>query len=368
MNRLTTFLLTTFLLVLVTDMHAMDIGNVHSGSWWNAAQSGHGISVEVLDNETMVIYWFDYNPDGSPTFLITVADIDGDTATGNTFCYSGMKFGEFDPAFLKEEVWGTTSITFFGCDEASMTYDSVMTYKGDPFGSGTIDLTRLTSIQSLECHEPQLLTKHGNYIAEVKVDEADVGEADIMILKDGTLAYLSTVHGGLEAAVGQVTMTSPTAFTYEAVVSFSIGPLQETISVFEGSGNFASDLELEMPRDIYLEAQVDPASYDGIELAQIVGNFRGSGGRDGINYADLHISEDGTVVGVTSFDCPVIAKLTLPDKGVNQFRFDATLGGACTGVTWKSVGRLLESNVLRLITLWKDGEAEGVWVLDLNRQ
>ena len=95
-------------------MHAMDILNVHSGSWWNAAQSGHGISVEVLDNETMVIYWFDYNPDGSPTFLITVADIDGDTATGNTFCYSGMKFGEFDPAFLKEEVWGTTSITFLG--------------------------------------------------------------------------------------------------------------------------------------------------------------------------------------------------------------------------------------------------------------
>ena len=40
-----------------------------SGAWFNPDQSGHGISVEILDDERTVIFWYAYDLDGKPTWL-----------------------------------------------------------------------------------------------------------------------------------------------------------------------------------------------------------------------------------------------------------------------------------------------------------
>ena len=50
-----------------------------SGSWYNSQQEGHGISLEILDNNRAVFYWYIYNPDGTPTFLIALGEVQGKT-------------------------------------------------------------------------------------------------------------------------------------------------------------------------------------------------------------------------------------------------------------------------------------------------
>ena len=51
----------------------LDIGfNVRpswSGAWYNPDQSGHGISVEVLDDERTAFFWYTYDLDGNPVWL-----------------------------------------------------------------------------------------------------------------------------------------------------------------------------------------------------------------------------------------------------------------------------------------------------------
>jgi hypothetical protein len=146
----------------------MDINQYHSGSWWNSSQSGHGFSVEVLDENTVLIYWYVYNPDGTSTFILAVADINGNRATGTAYYYSGMRFGEFNPNDVNEQVWGTITITFHSCDRATFQYSSSMSYEGTPFGSGQIALTRLVGIHKMQCsNSPYAGLYQGNFFSNV---------------------------------------------------------------------------------------------------------------------------------------------------------------------------------------------------------
>lgn len=307
------------LLLITANAWSMDIQGSHSGSWFNKDQSGHGFSFEVLDEHKMVVYWFVYTPGGEPAFLIALADIEGDTAYGTLRQYSGMRFGEFDPATLDEEVWGTLAVTFWGCDAATVTYQSTVSDQGVPYGSGTIDLTRLTGICSLGCSEPQPLTKYGNYQADVMVDGVDNGNAEIMILKNGTIAYLAKIsHVGWWLGVGQLTMTGENSFEYEMMVE---KPLKE---VFQGSGSFSNGgVSLDIPRGYSLEGVIDPAVFAGITMDQITGTYQDAIPIDPIYPIAFHIAEDGSVTGNFMAplinDCEVAGRASIPDPGFNQF-------------------------------------------------
>jgi hypothetical protein len=105
---------------------AFAIGPAYSGSWYNPEQSGHGFSVEysVLDDESPVVvaYWYVYDSEGNPIFLIG----NGEPGEGNTVTLEfeaphGMKFGEFDPESTVREDGGTGVFTFQ--NEESGTFD-----------------------------------------------------------------------------------------------------------------------------------------------------------------------------------------------------------------------------------------------------
>ena len=52
------------LLLLVTfNVSAIDIKPSLSGSWYNPDQDGHGLSIEVLDENRTLVYWYVYHPD-----------------------------------------------------------------------------------------------------------------------------------------------------------------------------------------------------------------------------------------------------------------------------------------------------------------
>lgn len=315
-------------LLFAANTWAMDIQGSHSGSWYNADQSGHGFSIEVLDEERLAAYWFTYTPDGEATFLATLADIDGDTAYGTLRQYSGMRFGEFDPKTLSEEIWGTLSITFTGCDTAMITYESTATHLGVPYGSGQFDLVRLTSVGGLDCFEPQTLSKYGNYTADVMNGEEDIGDAEIMILKNGAMAYhFSIPDVYYESGFGQLTMSSDMEFDYVTSVEY-FGTYREVFSdkfAFWGKGNFSSNgVSLEVPYNLSLNGDIDAAVYAGITMEQLVGTYEGNLPGDMMPRVSLHIAEDGSITGLFGpfLDNPVTGKVTIADPGMNQFQLE----------------------------------------------
>jgi hypothetical protein len=135
-----------------------------SGSWFNPEQSGHGISVEVLDEERTVIYWYTYDQDGKPIWLIApginnyvpnsqvwASDLPspGITVEATAYYYEGMIYGDFDPATNNRREWGTIELdfTYWDCEFALMTWYPVM----EGFSQGSTLLRRLTTLNNLDC-------------------------------------------------------------------------------------------------------------------------------------------------------------------------------------------------------------------------
>jgi len=137
-----------FLQFLISLAHA-DIRPHHSGAWYNRDQSGHGLSIQVLDDERTIAFWFAYTSDGLPMFLVIDGVNYGHTVTGPAYYYEGMIWRQFDPATLNSEVWGEISIEFLGCNSAVLSWSSSV----EGYGDGQIELERLTYVSILECDE-----------------------------------------------------------------------------------------------------------------------------------------------------------------------------------------------------------------------
>lgn len=119
-----------------------------SGSWADPTHDGEGYNIEVLENGQVVIYWFSYDPDGNRRWFFGVGEIqDGKLMFDNMQTSSGGIFGQnFDPLLVDYAAWGTLELDL-DCLGGTATYTS--TEPG--FGSGTLNVQRLTSIDQLEC-------------------------------------------------------------------------------------------------------------------------------------------------------------------------------------------------------------------------
>ena len=100
------------LLLVAFNASAIEINRFLSGSWNNPDQNGHGFSIEVISDDLTVFYWYVYNPDGSPTFLLTAGENNGNVTKGKTYYNYGMKWGDFNPADRTELEWIWPSLSF----------------------------------------------------------------------------------------------------------------------------------------------------------------------------------------------------------------------------------------------------------------
>ena len=142
----------------ITRLMGIDCGNVQlppireeaylSGSWYDPTHSGEGYNIEVLVNNHVVIYWFSFDPQGNRRWFFSLGDIlDGKLVFADVKTSSGGIFGpDFDPGTVVLKSWGTLELDL-GCNSGTATYNS--TEEG--FGSGTLNVVRLTSIDQLNC-------------------------------------------------------------------------------------------------------------------------------------------------------------------------------------------------------------------------
>ena len=122
-----------------------------SGSWFNPDRNGEGFVVQVLPDQQAVVTWFTYPPvgeDAEQAWLIGTGSTSGDRIQiAEVVRPVGAVFGPgFDPADVIREPWGSLEIVFSDCDRAMATWN------GPPeFGSGSMELVRLSSIDDLSC-------------------------------------------------------------------------------------------------------------------------------------------------------------------------------------------------------------------------
>lgn len=131
---------------------AVAITPAFTGAWYDPAQSGHGIFVEVLPDDRMLAYWFTFTPDGTQQawFGGVGAIVGGQQA----IVYAdrgqgGQWIPAFDPSRFSLERWGTLTFTFSGCNSGHVEFfgDGA----SSPWGSGVMELTRLTEPAGLAC-------------------------------------------------------------------------------------------------------------------------------------------------------------------------------------------------------------------------
>jgi hypothetical protein len=127
---------------------AFQIGAGMSGTWYDPAQSGHGLFIEVLPDNRLLAGWFAFNPAGtSQAWFAGVGTYSGDTATITSVDMptGGRWIPNFDPRSVVHNAWGTLTFRFTDCDHGAVSFNS------PSFGVGTMSLTRLTRPLGLSC-------------------------------------------------------------------------------------------------------------------------------------------------------------------------------------------------------------------------
>jgi plastocyanin len=137
-----------------------DDGNVpitggFTGAWFDPAQSGHGLLLEVLRDDNLQknvvqAFWFTFTPtgeqawfggtglvdDASNTAVVTVAQTSG-----------GQWIPNFDPGSIVQVPWGTLTFSFSDCNTGRVDFNSTVS----GYGSGHMDLKRLSQPIGATC-------------------------------------------------------------------------------------------------------------------------------------------------------------------------------------------------------------------------
>jgi beta-glucanase (GH16 family) len=128
------------------------VGPAHSGSWYQPAQDGHGFSIEVgnaADGSPLaVVYWYTYDVDGNPLFMLGTGVPDGTGLDVGFFSPYGMKYGEFDPASVVEAEGGNGRFVFSDRDNGVFSYQP-SAFTRDAWGHGPIESLPIEKLFSI---------------------------------------------------------------------------------------------------------------------------------------------------------------------------------------------------------------------------
>lgn len=122
-----------------------------TGAWYDPAQGGHGLFVEVLPDNRFSATWFAFNPAGTQqAWFGGVGTYSGNTAiiTAAIQPTGGRWIPNFDSNQVVRNAWGSLKFTFTDCNHGRAYFDSVAGY-----GTGSMALTRLTLPAGMVCGE-----------------------------------------------------------------------------------------------------------------------------------------------------------------------------------------------------------------------
>lgn len=127
-----------------------------TGTWFSPLRDGEGIIFETLPNGQIVMYWYTYAAEGGNQYWLGgVGTFDAATNTAQFEQLRSSSGAAFGDAFSSDDVmqipWGSARFIQTGCNSGTLEFDSSLM----AFGSGSYELTRLTSVASLNCDSSQ---------------------------------------------------------------------------------------------------------------------------------------------------------------------------------------------------------------------
>ena len=129
--------------------------SVHSGSWYNPEQSGHGLAFEVLPNNIGLVYWYVYDNQGNQMWLIGTGPYDGKSFQADMTILNGAMFPpDFNSNDLEQNLWGTINIEFTG--------DKSMSYSWIPRNDSVFDAGQMNMQQISRMHTENENTNEGS--------------------------------------------------------------------------------------------------------------------------------------------------------------------------------------------------------------
>jgi len=119
-----------------------------SGAWYDPTHDGEGYVLEILEDGRAVVFWFSYDRQGNRRWFYGGGEFkDGKWVFEDMLTTSGGEFGDdFDPKTVQQASWGSLELAIT-CEGGEASYAS--TEEG--FGEGSLQLTRLSVLDSLVC-------------------------------------------------------------------------------------------------------------------------------------------------------------------------------------------------------------------------
>ena len=309
--------------------YAFEINPNLSGSWYNPAQSGHGLSIEVISKDVTIFYWYVYNPDGKPTFLIAVGENQaGGRIEAIAYHNTGMVWGEFNPLTRTETVWGTITLDFSDCNNGSLTWLSDdLSVQPIPFGEGTTPIKRLASINDTECAESPYAGIYKGYVQSNNLDDDYLATA--LLSTDGRF-ILYTDEPIAIRAVYTVNDDDPNDIgLWLDGSAYSLETSQVVNALLESTGDIVPGYRFVMDygagffsngmMDFY---PINQLYWRSITLDGIAGVYL----TDDDGYVTT-INPDGSFNGSSPQNCSWSGQISIPDTRFNLFNAEVTVSG-----------------------------------------
>lgn len=144
-------------------MQEVGIRGDFSGTWFDPAQPGHGVMIEVQDGARATVAWYTFDTDGTPMWLVGLATVDGPTLHAPLSRISGGVFPpDFDPDAIEVAPWGEATLEFSGCNAGTMEWMPVV----DNVEPGSMPLQRASSVQGTRCNIEETFSEQRIYAFE----------------------------------------------------------------------------------------------------------------------------------------------------------------------------------------------------------
>jgi len=117
-----------------------------TGSWYDPSTSGQGLILHSMNDQQMVVSFYGYNNDRERMWLIGLytGQMEFDTTiVMNMKVATGGAFGNFDPEDITRTRWGTLTINFADCNNATAALDGLD-------GQQTMNMVKLAGLDGSE--------------------------------------------------------------------------------------------------------------------------------------------------------------------------------------------------------------------------
>ncbi len=175
-------------------------------AWWFGPEyNGQGVTMEVLPNNRLLMYWFTYDLSGRQMWVRGIGQLSDGAINMQLVRARGPRFpfGEFNPDDRVMEPWGQATIRFDDCTSGTLSYQS------PEFGSGELPLTPVVDNQ-LTCGKGFIRVIENSFfrpvIAGSFFDAERIGEGIIFMPIPG----VKREHFSISRAIGFWLTYTPT--------------------------------------------------------------------------------------------------------------------------------------------------------------